>query len=378
VGLTSPALSYLFAILAGFMLLTTIVDWPEMAGRSRRSFAERTVSLIALQAFVLAFIFVAVNRSGEFYSSWSDLLGLDTASGAVMDSTGVAASRVQPVVVTGRTQVTVPGSKAAGGVLETVTVKGQISDISVAGQVFLPAGFRPGRTVDHLPVLVDISNNLMSTSSRYGGARLAESAARQIARGQLRPLIIVMLPASLSTADQGCLDVPAQAAPGSVGSEPTIMAATFFTQDLPAAVESQYAASSDSTNWGLLGDSSGGYCALQLAMTNSWIFSAAAAPDGTYAQPPGPVVNAGSPQLKQQDDLQWLVRNQPMQPVSVLFTGSTASAGSAEPFVAAARRPMRVSTLAVGGGSWPLAPVLDWIGAAITPGTSRGPRVLAG
>jgi enterochelin esterase-like enzyme len=385
VGLTSPALLYLLAILTGFMLAAIIIDWPAMARRNLRSVAERTVSLVALQAFVLAFIFVAVNRSGEFYSSWSDLFGLDKASAAVIASTGTGVLRVQSIVVTNRIPVTVPGNKAVGGVLETVTFNGQLSGIRVGGQVFLPAGYRPGSRVGHYPVLVEISDNLARTSSNYGAVRLAEDAARQIAAGYLEPLIIVMLPASLSASDQGCLDVPAETAAGGEEAKPAIMAATFFSQDLPATIESEYDASSNSANWGLVGDSSGGYCALQLAMTNSWVFSAAVAPDGAYTYPPGPAVNAGSPQLTQQDNLQWLLRNQPMQPVSVLFTasgsGSASDSGSsargAQMFAAAVRHPMQVSTQTVGGGSWPLAPVLDWIGAAVALRSGHAPRAPA-
>ncbi len=102
------------------------------------------------------------------------------------------------------------------------------------------------------------------------------------------------------------------------------------------------------------------------------------APDGAYTHPPGPVIDTGSPQLEQENNLQWLLKNQPMQPVSVLFTYSGSSAGGAQLFAAAARHPMQVSTLTVGGGSWPLAPVLDWIGAAIAPRTGQAPQALAG
>jgi Putative esterase len=376
VGLTSPALSYVLAALAVGLFLSIIIDWRAMAGRDVRSVLERTMSLVALQAVVLALIFVAVNRSGEFYSSWSDLFGLDKASVAIVASAGAATSRIQPVAVTGRTPVTVPDSKTAGGVLEAVTLNGQLSGLSVDGEVFLPAGYRSGSGASHYPVLVEVSDNLMSTSSHYGAVRLAESAARQIASRQLEPLIIVMLPAAVSPSDQGCLDVPAQPATVSGPATPAIMAATFFTEDLPAILESKYGASTSSANWGLLGDNSGGYCALELALTHSWIYSAAVAPDGTYTQPPGPVVNAGYRQLGQQDDLQWLLRNQPMQSVSVLFTGS--GTGGARVFAVAASPPMQVARLTIGGGGWPLAPVLDWIGAAIAPRAGHASQALAG
>jgi enterochelin esterase-like enzyme len=373
VGLTSPALPYLLAILAVGTLLAIIVDWRSMAGRNLRSVVHRAVSLVGLQFFVLAFIFVVVNRSGEFYASWSDLFGLVKASGSVVAATNGGVSGAQPLVVASRMPVGVPGSKASGGVLEAVTFNGPISGLSVAGQVFLPTGYQPGSRARHYPVLVEISDNLASTSSPYAAVRFAETAARQIALGQVKPAIIVMVPASVAAGDQGCLDIPAQRATANIPAAKAVMAATFFTQDLPAILQSQYGASRDSANWGLLGDGTGGYCAVQLAMTHSWVFSAAVAPDGTYAHPPGPGVNADSPALRLQNNLQWLLHNQPMQAVSVLFTSPGSSAAGAQQFAAGASRPMHVSTLKIGGGGWPLAPVLDWIGAAIAPSAGHGP-----
>jgi enterochelin esterase-like enzyme len=378
VGLTSPALSYLLAILAAGLLLAVVLCWPRLAGRNLRAIALRLASLVTLQAFVLALIFVTVNRSGEFYSSWSDLFGSDRASAAVVASAGVTSARIRPVVVTSHTAVKVQGDKAAGGVLQTVTFTGQLSGIKVGGAVFLPVGYRQGAPVGRYPVLVEISNDLGSSSSPYGATRLAKSAAQQISQRQLPPMIIVMLPASVASADQGCLDIPAQAAGGGSPARPATMAATFFTEDIPAIMESEYAASNKTANWGLLGDSSGGYCALQLALTNSWTFAAAVAPEGAYTQPPGPVVAVGSPQFRQQDNLVWLLHNQPMQPVSVLFTGSGSGAGQAQAFAAAARRPMRVSTATLDGGSWPLTSVLRWIGTTIGPGTPHAQARLAG
>jgi hypothetical protein len=377
VGLTSPVLPFLLASLAVGTLLAIIVDWRAMAGRNLRSVLHRAISVVGLQFFVLAFIFVVVNRSGEFYDSWSDLFGLDNSSGAVIASTVTGSSRVQPVIVASRTPVPVPGSKTSGGVLETVTFNGQNSGLSAGGEVFLPARYQPGNRLRRYPVVVEISNNLMSTSSPYAGMRFAEAAARQIALGQLEPVIIVMLPATVGSTGQGCVDIAPQQAAGSAQPAPPIMAATFFTQDIPAILESQYAASNSSANWGLLADSSGGYCALQLAMTNSWAFTAAVVPDGAYSRPPGSAGAGSSPQLKLQENLEWLLRNQPMQPVSVLFTRSGLSTGAARLFQAEATRPMRVSTTTIGGGGWPLAPVLNWIGAAIATRAAHGSETVS-
>lgn len=367
-GLTSPALSYLLVVLAAGLLLAIILRWRRMSRRGLWALALRWASLLTLQACVLALIFVTVNRSGEFYSSWSDLFGSDTASASVVASTDAGTPRIRPAVVTSREQVNVPGDRAAGGTLESVRFTGQLSGLAVPGRVFLPAGYPAAGSRSRYPVIVAISNDLSSTSSPYGAVRLAEDVSRQIAARQLEPVIVVMLPAGLSRSDQGCLNVPAQAATAGEPASQTIQASTFFAQDIPAIMESAYHARSTPASWALLGDQSGGYCALQLALANSWVFSAAAVPDGDYSQPPGTSETTGSPQLRQQDDMLWLVRNQPMQPVSILFTGPSfgaAGAGKAEPFLEVAHRPMRVSTAALGSGSWPLADALSWIGETI-------------
>jgi hypothetical protein len=96
-------------------------------------------------------------------------------------------------------------------------------------------------------------------------------------------------------------------------------------------------------------------------MTNSATFSAAAVAAGSYSSPPGPAESAGSAQIQDPDNLAWLLRHQPMQPVSVLFTG----AGPAGPFTSLARPPMHVASTGLGNGPWPLSPVLDWIGRTL-------------
>jgi hypothetical protein len=115
--------------------------------------------------------------------------------------------------------------------------------------------------------------------------------------------------------------------------------------------------------WALLGDSAGAYCAVQLAMTNSQVFSAAAAPPGEFLAPPGRAESGGSAQIQAQDNLLWQLQHEPMQPISVLFTGP----GAARQFRSLVRPPMRAGSIPLPAGAWPLAPVLDWIGATIGP-----------
>jgi Putative esterase len=358
VGLTSPALVALLTVATALLLAVILWRWPSLAPRGVRPVLLRIAALAALQLSVVSLIFVVINDSAEFYASWSELFGTASGGGGVITSEHVPGGRDEdpapaPLTVIASSAVT-PGSSAAGaspaagGALQTVTFHGQLSGLSVPGFVYLPPGY--AATTPRLPVAVVISGQLNAPGQQYSAGRLAATAARQIAAGKVQPLILVMLPARIG-ADQGCLDVPG-------GTQ----AATFVTQDLPQAVGARYRAQAPATRrWALLADSSGGYCALHLAFTSSETFAAAALPPGDYTAPPGPAEFGGSPAIRTQDNLTWLLGSQPMQPVSLLFTGP----GSAQPFLSRARPPMHVGQAGLDAGRWALAGVIDWVGGVL-------------
>jgi enterochelin esterase-like enzyme len=355
VGLMSPALVALLAVVTTLLLAAILRWWPRLAARGLRPVSLRIAALAALQLSVLSLIFVVVNNSAEFYASWSELFGAQSGGGGVItgrqagDQGRSEGQAVAPVTVTASSAVATPGPSAvASGELQAVTFHGQLSGLRVPGFVYLPPGYATATAP--LPVAVVISGQLNAAGQPYSAGRLAATAARQIAAGKLEPLILVMLPGRIGP-DQGCLDVPGGA-----------QAATFVTQDLPEAVAAGYRAQSPATRrWALLADSGGGYCALQLAMTNSETFAAAALPPGDYTAPPGPAEFGGSPAIRTEDNLTWLLRRQPMQPVSVLFTGP----GPAQPFLSQARPPMHVGQAGLDAGRWALAGVIDWVGGVL-------------
>jgi enterochelin esterase-like enzyme len=357
VGLTSPALMVLMGVIAAGTLAAILCFWPKLAGHGVVPVLLRIGALSVLQLSVLALIFLIVNSSAEFYSSWPDLLGTQSGGGAIVagrahaSHAAGAGQSIAPVTVLASSAVPVPGQpKAPAGELQAVRFYGALSGLTVDGYVYLPPGYG-AKGEAPLPVAVVISAQLNSSGDAYSAGQLAATAARQIASKSLRPLIVVMLPDAVGQRDEGCLNVPG-------GSQ----AAMFFTEDLPQAVGSAYrAAPPTTTRWALVGDSSGGYCALQLAMTNSETFAVAAVPPGTYAAPPGPAASGGSPQIGAQDDLSWLLGHQPMQPISVLFTGP----GSGQPFLSHARPPMHAGQIGLDPGKWHLAGVLDWVGSAL-------------
>ncbi len=371
--LTSPVLPYVLASLAAVVLLIIIVGWPRLARLGVWQIALRIVSLCVLQTLVLGLIFVIVNRAGEFYASWSDLFGSVNVGAGVVAARGSPPQRRLPLVVTGSTVVRVPGSRNAAGTLQSVRLYGPLSGLTVTGHVYLPIDYQR-RSAWRYPVLMDISSAASGSNSPYAPERLAQSAALQIAAHRMPSMIVVMLPAALTPNDQACLNMPPVFAKGGKSASAPVLAETFFAQDVPGVLEAAYQASSRPGAWALLGDQAGGYCALQLALDNSDVFSVAAAPRGNYSRPPGMGSTLSSPAFRQQDDLVWLLAHTPMQPVSVLLAGpgQLSGPGLAQPFLSLAQRPMRVSTTQLGTGSWPLANVLDWIGTTVASNARRG------
>lgn len=356
-GPTSLALIALLAVLAGLLMAGALSFWRELARPGVGGVVGRIVVICVFNVVVLALIFAIANRSGGFYASWSELFGTEHLSGKVvvvgrgpMDARSLNSHDGQ-LTVTARLAVTVPGyPRAHGGRLLTVTMTGPVSGITASAYLYVPKAALTMATRRHsLPVIVVISDRLGASAGTFSARRIASTAALEIASGQMRPVLIVMLPADIAPgAGRSCLNVP---------SGP--QAAMFFTQDLPPLIRSGFPASRSPALWAVAGDSTGAYCALQLALTNSATYSVAAAPPGYYTPPAAPPDVGPTAPLRLQENLIYLLKHQPMQPVSVLFTSGSAAY---RPVLELARPPMRVAIAPLGAGRWPLAPVLDQIG----------------
>lgn len=64
-----------FWFLTALTLIATVYFWHKFSSFNWKSITARFSLIIAIQCFALAAIGITINRSGEFYSSWSDLLG---------------------------------------------------------------------------------------------------------------------------------------------------------------------------------------------------------------------------------------------------------------------------------------------------------------
>ena len=64
-----------FWIATAALLIATVYFWHKFAVHNWKNITVRFSLIIAIQCFALASMGVTINRSGEFYSSWSDLFG---------------------------------------------------------------------------------------------------------------------------------------------------------------------------------------------------------------------------------------------------------------------------------------------------------------
>ncbi len=135
---------------------------------------------------------------------------------------------------------------------------------------------------------------------------------------------------------------------------PTLLgpqAFTHFSQDVPADVASLFRVRP--VRWGAMGDSTGGYCASKLAVTDSCVFPAAVALSG-YTAPPQDLTTGdlfgGSASPRAQGDLVHLIRTRHSPAASLPLTTTRTERGPSgldalQTLQRAARPPLQVDTL---------------------------------
>lgn len=390
-GLTSQKLQILIALIAVGFFVATVWIWPRLSRRNWRALLGRVGLLAASQLFTLAAIGLAANNWGAFYSSWNDLLGTDAGNGApVTISNGVHPSSATQdsqgnsvqVLNTKPVALELPGAgrNASGGTLEKVTVKGGSTGFSEDAYIYLPPEYREAAYArTKFPVMLVFTGYPGSPTNLVTRMQYPTVAAQAIHEKQMQPTILVMMrPAVNLPRDTECQDVP---------NGP--QAETFFTKDLQNAVAADYRAEVGGAHWAVIGDSTGGYCALKLSMRHPEAFGAAASLSGYYASAVDSTTGdlfGGSQQLRNENDLMWRLKNLPMPKVSLLVASSLKGEGDYKATVAfanAAKAPLVVSTLFLpeGGhnfGTWnkETPSALRWLSTKLaapsTPGLPAG------
>jgi hypothetical protein len=346
---------------------------PRVAGGRVSHVLARVGLVLGCQLCVIVAVLILVNASFDFYGSWGDLLGMpgsgsDTAGGAATAGPGDRSAPgrwLRPVTP----DATAPRYRlpAGQGRIDDIVIHGVRTHISTSAFVYLPPQYflRQYRT-RRFPVTVALTGYPGDAQNLITHLKLPQTAAREIAARRMPPMIFIMLrPTVAPPRDTECTDVPH-------GPQ----AETFFAEDVPAAIISAYRTSDRASGWSAMGDSTGGYCAVKLAMRHSDRYSAAVSLAGTYHAIKDFTTKdlyAGSKPYRAENDLLWRLRHRPPPPVNLLLTTTRSGErdyAQTRLFLSLVRPPTHVAsmTLPVGGhhfSTWrrelPLA--LRWLGA---------------
>lgn len=334
-GLTSTKLELLVGVLAVAALACTIWFWPRLAGKSWRAVLARVGTLVVDQVLTLVVIGLLVNNYFGFYGSWDDLIGTQTGSAPITLASGGHASGVQ--VLSSR--------PAKGGRIEQVIVPGPTTHLSEQAYVWVPSAY--GKKKDYrFPVVVALTGYPGDPRNLITRENLPNRMADAIAAHQIPPTILVMMrPSVVLPRDTECVDVP---------NGPQVL--SYFSTDVKQALAASYRVALDREYWGLIGGSTGAYCALKIAMTHPEEYSAAVSLSGYYKtiidRTTGDLFG-GDKSLEQKNDLMWRLANLPAPPVNVLVTSSKkgeANYKSTMAFLAAVKPPMQASSLILPSG----------------------------
>jgi len=374
-GLTSQKLQDLIAVLAVVCFAATVWLWPRLSGRNWLALLGRVGMLLASQLLTLAAIGLVANNWGGFYSSWGDLLGTDQGGQvSITNGAGISVLSTKPV------PLMLSNASGGGGTIQQVTINGATTRMSEPAYVYLPPQYnQPAYANKTFPVILVFTGYPGTAENLITRMKYPTVAAQAIYQKQLQPTVMVLMrPSVAMPRDTECVNVP-----GGPQAE------TFFDKDLHQAMASRYRVATSGAGWGVIGDSTGGYCALKLSMRDPSAFSAAASLSGYYKAAEDDTTGnlfGGSQELRNQNNLMWRLKNMPPPPVSVLVASSKQGEydyRATEQFIAAVKGPMTVSSLILPSGghnfeTWnretPLA--LRWLGSHLqVPG---GPAAGAG
>ncbi|WP_030177367.1 alpha/beta hydrolase [Streptomyces sp. NRRL S-813] len=316
-GLTSKKVLVLAVALAVLLFVATVWLWPRLARRNWRAVSGRVGILLATQTVIFACVGLATNQAFGFYASWADLFGQETDQGVVVDhSTNGATGGPLQVVATQAMKVTGGSRPQMSGQIQKVDIVGRTTHIATSAFIYLPPEyFQPQyrtRTFPATVVLTGYPGIAQSLVSKLNYPRTALNLAKD---GRMQPMILVMLrPTVAPPRDTECVDIP-----GGPQTE------SFFARDLPDAVLAHYRVGKKPGSWGIAGDSTGGYCAVKLAMHHPGVYAAGAGLSPYYKAALDPTTGDlfhGNRNLKNRADLMWSIKHLPAPDTSLLVTSS--------------------------------------------------------
>jgi Putative esterase len=351
--------------------------WNRVPGALTVRIAQRAGLILACQLSAVLLVAAVVNDYFSLYDSWSDLFGTgDTVSAAGPEHAAGGAGGVPSASDIGAHAGQILGSRVLS---EQVT--GARSGITADVWLILPPGYGTPPAGHHTYPLVEFLPGYPGEPQTWLHALNLASEMNALISSRRVPPFVAVLPVMTvdPPRDTECTNVPGGPA-----------VATWLAQDVPAVVSDQLRIRPASQGWGVIGYSTGGFCAAKLALQYPHIFHAAASLSGYYT-PATDISTAGlfqnDPRLLTLNSPTWLAGNGHQPAVDILAVsspGDPSSWASTQLFLRSVRRPVSVDTLTApkGGhnpGVWEavLPQSLTWLLQHITPPVTHTPTIEA-
>jgi S-formylglutathione hydrolase FrmB len=353
----------MIALVIGSIGLLTVM-WGRMPRTGWLRWPLRVLMIMTSQLLACALAAVALNDVDRFYNSWSEVLGSHQQSltAAAPDHAGVSGDLSRQLARKHR---------HGGSVVVSIQIPG--SNRTHTALVYLPAAyFDPAHASQQFPVVEMLDGFPGSPQTWVGPMHLQRSADIEISSGRALPFLAVMpvqnyLPQGR---DGQCLDVPHGA-----------QVESSLTGELRRAVLANFRVSADRNAWALLGYSTGGYCALKIALRFPQYYASAVSILGNTSPyqdaSTGPVFSA-HPGLREANDPLWLISHRPQPDVAVLLAashGDPVTLAGAQAFARLAHDPTQVQVVsaATGGHNFHTFRLYEAVGFDWLSGQLRAP-----
>lgn len=368
VALTGRTTLILAVLLALAMPAFTLFAWsrvgpaPSRPAKIRR-WTVRGALVLGSQLSAVILAGVLVNDAGNFYTSWLELLGEKHTVRNVVAVPGsqdaVLRAKLAQARAQGRglvTQISIPGTSPRFGTFSAL--------------VYLPVQYgSPGYAHRVFPVVELIAGSPGTPKTWTESLHVAQILDREMAAGRSSPFIAVMPSQDVAgRRDTQCVNVV---------HGPNVE--RYLTLDVRNVITRAFRASTQSREWALIGYSSGGFCATNLAMRHPELFSAAVSIAGNahpaHDSQTGELFGK-NPAVRNLNTPIWRATHLAPPDVALLLMSSakdSSTSRDAAELAAAARAPLSVSllTLRRGGHNFEIwraeEPVaFAWVSAQLT------------
>ena len=315
-GLTSNKVLVAAVLCAVLLFVGTVWLWPRLARRNWRAVTGRVGLLLATQLAIFVSVGVSANQAFGFYASWADLFGQENGEAIVVDHNNGGTGGPLQVVDTQRVKGPGGSRPQLTGQIQKVDIVGRTTHIATPAYVYLPPEyFQPRYRTRTFPAVTVLTGYPGTAEALYKKLHYPRTAQELAKNGTAQPMILVMLrPTVAPPRDTECVDIP-----GGPQSE------SFFARDLPDAVSAHYRVGKTPGSWGIIGDSTGGYCALKLAVHHPEVYAAGAGLSPYYKAPIDPTTGDlfhGDKTLQNDADLRWYLNHHQAPDTSLLVTSS--------------------------------------------------------